>query len=319
MKTHRLAIGIDVAKAKLDYAVPAPEIPCGKREVKTTTNDKKGFAEILRLAKKHSAAVCMEPTGGYEKSLAAHLLDHGAEVYLAAGERVRHFAKAMGFDAKNDAIDARMIAAYAESGAALVRPKALTPEREELRSLARHRAALVSRRVMVANAMEKEPLPTIRKLLAKELRGVEKLLEEVDAAIESIVAGDESLSSIVQRCTAVKGIGVVTATTVLAECPELGEIGDAGVVRLAGLAPIERQSGFTDRARHIAGGRKRLRNALYMAAVSAVRSNRILREIYLRKKSEGFAGKSALVVVMRKLLLLMNRIAAKSDWCPATA
>jgi transposase len=139
-------------------------------------------------------------------------------------------------------------------------------------------------------------------------RLLEKQIAACDAAIAQHIAADEKLHAHAQRLDAIPGVGAVTAATVLAEMPELGTLSDAAAAALVGVAPYNRDSGEQGGPRHIAGGRKALRCALYMATLSAVQFDPILKAFYTRLRLAGKKSKVALVAAMRKLVILMNRL-----------
>ena len=137
---------------------------------------------------------------------------------------------------------------------------------------------------------------------------MEKQIEACDTAITELIAADQVLQAKADRLDAIPGVGTVTAATVLAELPELGRLSDEAASALVGVAPYNRDSGAVRGARHIAGGRAAVRCALYMAALSAVRYDAILKAFYLRLRAAGKKPKVALVACMRKLVVLMNRL-----------
>lgn len=308
-------IGVDVSKDKLDYFIPAANH--GRPPVTgQVANDASGARKIRDLARKHSAAVCCEPTAGYEDLLVEAMLAPGVAVAFAEGYRVRRFAEACGQFSKNDLLDAAMIARFA----ATIGPRALTPRdsaTRKARSLWRFRATVMQARMLLAAAAGTGPSrpdprwvrETVERFKEKERR----LLAECVAVLRT---SPES-SRLYDRMLLVGGVGPATAVAVLTELPEIAGLSPAAAAKLAGLAPAERQSGKTERRRLIRGGRERLRSALYMAAVAFLRSNRILRAYYDTKIEEGHGAKWALVPVMRKLLHLLCRIARDPGFIPA--
>lgn len=295
-----LHVGLDVAKASLQLDLAG--------QSHALANDAKGHAQLLKLLRPHPRAhVVCEATGGYEQPAVRAL--HAAQVPVSIVEagRVRHFAKAKGQRAKTDPIDAAVLSAYGRTfqPAATAAP---TPQQARLAELSTRRRQLLTTLTAESNrcAHYLDPLALrqardLRRLLAKQVAAC-------DAALAEIIAADETLKVRAQRLDAIPGVGAVTAATVLAELPELGHISDAAASALAGVAPFNRDSGQQTGGRHIAGGRKPVRCALYMAALSAVRHAAILKAFYLKLRAAGKKPKVALVACMRKLVILMNRL-----------
>ena len=298
--TSILYVGLDVAKASLQLDLAGQPHPL--------TNDASGHARLLKLLRDHPTAhVVCEATGGYEQPVVRVL--HAAQVPLSVVEagRVRHFARAKGQRAKTDPIDAAVLSEYGRA----FRPAptlAPTAQQTRLAELSTRRLQLVVARVAATNqAGHYQDKLCVRQ--ARQLgRFLEKQIAECDTALAAIIAADEKLQAQADRLDAIPGVGVVTAATVLAELPELGKISDQAAAALAGVAPYNRDSGAVAGGRHIAGGRRAVRCALYMAALSAVKHDPILKAFYTRLREAGKKPKVALVACMRKLVVLMNRL-----------
>lgn len=272
------------------------------------TNDAKGHAQLLKLLSAHPGAhVICEATGGDEQP--AVRVFHTAQVPVSIVEagRVRHFAKAKGLRAKTDPIDATVLSEYGRTFKPLATTSP-TPQQARLAELATRRLQLIETRIAQSNRAthytDKLCLQPSRQLV----RLLEKQMAACDTAIAELIAADEPLKAKAQRLDAIPGVGAVTAATVLAELPELGTISDAAASALVGVAPYNRDRGDHTGARHLAGGRKNLRCAWYMAALSAVRCDAILKAFYTRLREAGKKPKVALVAAMRKLVVLMNRL-----------
>lgn len=298
--TPILYVGLDVAKSTLQLDLAG--------QPHALTNDAKGHAQLLKLLSAHPGAhVICEATGGYEQP--AVRVFHTAQVPVSIVEagRVRHFAKAKGLRAKTDPIDATVLSEYGRTFKPMA-TTAPTPQQARLAELATRRLQLIETRIAQSNRAahytDKLCLQQSRQLV----RLLEKQMAACDTAIAELIAADEPLKAKAQRLDAIPGVGAVTAATVLAELPELGTISDAAASALVGVAPYNRDSGDHTGARHIAGGRKNLRCALYMAALSAVRCDAILKAFYTRLREAGKKPKVALVAAMRKLVVLMNRL-----------
>jgi transposase len=295
-----LYVGLDVAKSSLQLDL------AGKSH--SLTNDAKGHSQLLRLLGPHPGAhVICEATGGYEQPVVRVLHAATQPVTIVEAGRVRHFAKAKGLRAKTDPIDANVLSAY---GRTFEPPATLPPSATQARlsQLSHRRLQLIDTRIAETN----RAAHYTDKWLLRQTRQLQQLLEKqiaaCDSAIAELIAADPDLKFRAQRLDAIAGVGVVTAATVLAQVPELGKINNNAAAALAGVAPFNRDSGDQTGNRHIAGGRKALRCALYMAALSAVQFDPILKAFYLRLRTAGKKPKVALVAAMRKLIILMNRL-----------
>jgi len=298
--TSILYVGLDVAKASLQLDLAG--------QPHALANDAKGHARLLKLLRDHPAAqVVCEATGGYEKPVLRAL--HAAQVPASVVEagRVRHFARAKGQRAKTDAIDAPVLSEYGRAFQPAPTP-APTAQQTRLAELSQRRGQLLHTRTAESNRAA-HYLDQLCVRQARQLRqALEKQIAQCDAAITELIAADEKLQAQAERLDAIPGVGAVTAATVLAELPELGRISDGAAAALVGVAPCNRDSGAMQGARHIAGGRAAVRCALYMATLSAVRHDAILKAFYLKLRAAGKKPKVALVAAMRKLVVLMNRL-----------
>lgn len=295
-----LHVGLDVAKSSLQLDLAG--------QSHTLVNDPKGQAQLLRLLRAHPGAhVVCEATGGYEQPAVRVL--HAAQVPVSIVEagRVRHFAKAQGQRAKTDPIDAAVLSHYGRTFQPAATPVPSATQ-SRLADLATRRRQLIT----TFTAETNRAAHYTDRLSQRQARQLQRLLEKqiaaCDDALAELIAADETLHQRAQRLEAIPGVGALTAATVLAELPELGRISDSAASALVGVAPYNRDSGEHTGVRHIAGGRKALRCALYMAALSAVRFDPILKAFYLRLRAAGKKPKVALVAAMRKLVVLMNRL-----------
>jgi transposase len=298
--THILHVGLDVAKSslQLDLAHTQHALP----------NDAKGHAQLLKLLTAHPGArVICEATGGYEKPVVRAL--HAAQVPVTIVEagRVRHFAKAKGLRAKTDPLDASVLSQYGRTFNPEATP-APSAQQSRLAELATRRLQLIDTRTAETNRAEHYSEPACVKQSRQLVRLLEKQIGACDAQIQTLIAADAVLKTKAERLDAIPGVGQVTAATVLAQLPELGQISDQAAAALVGVAPYNRDSGNQSGVRSIAGGRKTVRCALYMAALSAVRHDAILKAFYARLRAAGKKPKVALVAAMRKLVILMNRL-----------
>jgi transposase len=298
--TPILYAGLDVAKSSLQLHLE------GKFHL--LSNDRKGHAQLLKLLRPFpQARVVCEATGGYEKSVVRLL--HGADIPVAVVEagRVRHFARAQGQRAKTDPIDAAVLTAFAQA----VQPTPTMPptaQQEQLAQLACRRRQLIQTRVAETNRGEHYTDTFCRRQHRQLLRLLEAQIDACDQAILELITADPELTHKAKRLDAIAGVGPVVAATVLAEMPELGSLTHKAAAALAGLAPYNRDSGSHHGTRHIAGGRKTIRTALYMATLCAVRHDRILKAFYLKLRAAGKKPLVAITACMRKLIVLMNRL-----------
>lgn len=298
--TPILHVGLDVAKASLQLDL------AGQSHV--LTNEAQGHAKLLKLLRDHPTAhlVC-EATGGYEQPVVRVLHAVSVPVSVVEAGRVRHFARAQGQRAKTDPLDAAVLSAYGRA----FRPAptaAPTAQQARLAELSTRRLQLLQTRLAETNRAEHYLDKLCVRQTRQLLKALEKQIEACDLAITALLAADEELHAKADRLDAIPGVGAVTAATVLAELPELGRISDEAVAALAGVAPYNRDSGAAQGVRHIAGGRTAVRCALYMATLSAVRYDAILKAFYLKLRAAGKKPKVALVACMRKLVVLMNRL-----------
>ena len=316
MALQRIFVGIDVSKEWLDLWLEP------QKRFERTSNDAAGWAATTDLLRSLGAAaglvVAFEATGGYEIGLRQAMLEAGFEVRRLNPLRVRLYAKSLGRNAKNDRIDARVIARYAE--AADTMPETLDPARERLAELVTHRRRLVDERVAIGNQTNMLRCRVLEAQNRKRLALIERQLEETDALILEAVGETPSFLAKLQLLKTLKGVKDVTAVTLLALLPELGRISRRAIAALVGVAPFDHDSGALKGTRSIAGGRSAARTALYMAARAAARSKSPLGTFYKRLIAAGKTPKIATVALMRKMLVTLNAILRdRQPWKHASA
>lgn len=299
-------IGIDVSKTQLDVFIP-------DTHRSRHTNTPKGLAEIIEMFATRPAprAVC-EATGGYERLLVRSLLKAGIEVCIVQPGRVRHFAQAEGLMAKTDRIDAELLARFGEK----IRPRialAEDPDALRLRQMLEMRRILVEQTVETRNRLDLAE-GYLRDALDQQLSGFECKLAKVEKDIAHHIHQTDRLMELSQRYQQLNGVGPVSANTLLAYVPELGRVSDKTLASLIGVAPYPHDSGSMRKRRRIRGGRSTVRHVLYMAALTASRSNPILRAFYQRLVAAGKPPKVAIVAVMRKMLIVLNKMAADPNF-----
>lgn len=292
-------VGIDVSKDQLDLA----ERPSGHSE--TIPHTTSGIANLVeRLGPLKPASIVLEATGGLEVPLATALATAGLPVHVVNPRQVRDFAKATGRLAKTDALDAQVLAQFAEAVRLTARPlpDAAT---QELSALLTRRRQLIEMRTAEQNRLSTAPRrvqPQIRahlKWLDRELTRLDRELTDRIRATPIWRERDDLLQS-------VPGIGPVTSRTLLAELPELGRLSPKQLAALVGVAPLNRDSGTRRGRRTIWGGRAPVRTALYLAAWIARKCNPTIRTFYQRLRAAGKAPKVALIACARKLLVILN-------------
>lgn len=309
MKQTKVYVGIDVAKAHLELAW---EQVRGR-----FTNDARGHRALVERLAQLSASVHVicEASGGYERGLVLALGQAQIDCTLVQATRVRQYARACGLLAKTDAIDAQLLARFGHAIAP--RPsKTLPPAQQQLRELEDHRRHLV--RLLVAQQNRRAQLSNktllgLNRRLTTQLR---KQIAQIEALLNASIEQNQEFSAKARKLTAIVGVGSRTATLLLAQMPELGQLNRREAAALAGLAPFNRDSGSAHGKRTIFGGRRAVRCGLYMAALVAARHNPILATFYQRLRDAGKPPKLALTATMRKLLIVLNS-ALKTDPMPA--
>jgi transposase len=302
-------VGIDVAKGYWDVAID------GERRVRRFVADAAGLAELTTwLEKLTPVLVCLEATGGYERSLRAALQRRSIPVSVANPRQIRDFARAQGELAKTDAIDAAMIARFA----ATFNPEPdepATASQERLRSLRARRQQVVHSLTQEKNRLATAPDAEARESIQEAIDFYNRQLRALDQRIADCTEADPAFQQKFALLVTVPGVGAVTAAGLLAELPELGAMNRGQAAKLAGLAPINRDSGSLRGKRMIGGGRTQVRRALYMATIVATQHNQLIRNYYRHLLARGKAKMTALVACMRKLLLILNAmIKNNSPW-----
>jgi transposase len=301
-----LYLGLDIAKLSLELHLNG--------RFHSLTNDPKGHAQFLKLLRPfpHAQIIC-EATGGYEQPVVRVLHAAGVAVSILEAGRVRYYARAQGLRAKTDPIDAAVLTAYGVAFQPTPTAPA-SPQQQQLADLAQRRRQLIQTVVAERNRSEHYTDKLCVRQNRQLLKLLEKQIQHCDQAILVLIANDAQLAHKAERLKAIPGVGPVVAATVLAEMPELGKLNRQTAAALAGLAPYNRDSGAQKGVRQISGGRRFVRCALYMATLSAVRHDRILKEFYLRLRHAGKKPLVAMTACMRKLIILMNRLLKNNDF-----
>jgi len=294
-------VGIDVGKTWLDVAL------WGREEVRQFSNTSAGVCDLLDLlGELEPTLVVLEATGGYEQLAAQELLLKGFAVAVANPTRVRALAKATGQLAKTDAIDARLIAEYA----AKVRPAPMQPRAAlelRLRALVTRREQLVDMRTAESNRRGTAH-SSMQAVIQEHIDWLSEQVTALETEIERLCQSLSEWQQDIALLVSIPGVGFITAVTLLAELPELGQRKRQEIASLAGLAPFNRDSGQKKGKRRIFGGRKSVRRVLYMACLSAKKYNPVIRKFFTRLEKNGKLFKVAITACMRKMLTLMNAI-----------
>ena len=268
-----------------------------------------------QLAPLEPCGVVLEATGGFEMLVAGELELAGLPVSLVNPRQVRSFARAIGRLAKTDAIDAQVLAQFAEVLKPPVRP---LPDEEtrELRALVDRRRQLLvmvtSERNRLRNASRR-----VRPLIQEHIRWLKQQADDLDNDISELIRSSPMWRAQEDLLRSVPGVGPVLSSTLLTHLPELGSLNRGQVAALVGVAPLNRDSGAFRGKRSIWGGRSAIRSALYMAALVATRHNPVIKAFYQHLCASGKAKKVALTACMRKLLTILNSMLKhRTQWGP---
>ena len=311
MTRTQVFVGIDVSKAQLDMALR----PEGRF---SASNDEAGFAQILeRLKAAPPTLVVLEATGGLEIPITGVLAAAGVPVVVVNPRQVRDFAKATGKLAKTDALDAQVLAHFAE----VLRP-ALRPlpdaQTQALAALLARRRQLVEMLTAEKNRLSSAHTP-VRTSLRTHIAWLERALSHTDRDLAHAIRESPVWREKDDLLQSVPGIGPVGTSTLLANLPELGTLTGKQIAALVGVAPLNRDSGTWRGKRTVWGGRAQVRAILYMSALTATRFNPVIRVFYQRLGAAGKAKKVALTACMRKLLIILNAMMKhRTRWAQTT-
>ena len=312
MNQFPLFVGIDVSKDCLDVAVR----PTG--EAWQVSHDSRGINDLVeRLGELAPQLVVLEATGGMEMALAGELAASKLAIAVVNPRHVRDFARAAGKLAKTDALDAQVLAHFAEAMRPASRP---LPDdaSQELRALMARRRQLVEMITAEKNRL-RTAAPRIRPKVQEHIRWLEESLVDLDRDMGDFMRSSPMWRDKDQLLRSTPGVGPVLSMTLLSDLPELGALNRGEIAALVGVAPFNRDSGALRGKRTVWGGRRQVRAALYMAALVATRYNPVLRDFYQRLCDAGKPKKVALTACMRKLLTILNvMVKHNRHWNPAT-
>jgi transposase len=303
-------IGIDISKTQMDVAI------WDREETWEFHNEAVGWQELVEKAKElNPSLIVIEASGGIEQPIVAELYLEELPVTIVNPTRVRNFARSTGQLAKTDKLDARLIAHFAQAVRPQVRPLR-TAEQEHLKALVTRRRQVVQ--ILTAEKNRRSTIyNTLRKRLQQHIEWLNAELEALDEEIEQYIQESPSWRKKAALLRSVPGVGPVTASTLLAELPELGTRNRQQIAALVGVAPLNKDSGKMRGKRRVFGGRAPVRRALYMATLVATKVNPVIRSFYEHLLAQGKEKKVALTACMRKLLVILNSMIRNQQiWRP---
>lgn len=308
MNSKEKYVGIDVGKDWLDFAI------CGTNNIIRYENHNLGITNLIeQMDRVQPKLIAVEASGGYELAFVNALMQKAYQVAVVNPTRVRALANARGLLAKTDEIDARNIATYAE----MIKPEPKQPQEDidiRIRALIIRREQLVDIRAAEGNRLG-TCHESIKADIREHLDWLERQIGILDDEIKHLVKSSEKWKSQTGLLETIPGVGFITAVTITANMPELGELNRQKIAALAGLAPYNRDSGKKRGKRRIFGGRQSVRRVLYMAALSAMRHNKVIKEFYERLIEKGKPFKVAITACMRKLITIMNvMVRNQTEW-----
>ncbi len=312
-QNNLVVVGIDVAKDKVDARIRS--LPTGRTFPATSA----GRRQLTSWLRSHQVTkAVMEASGGYERGWARTLRETGIEVRIVDPKRVRSFARSAGRLAKNDTIDAEMIAWFAETFDQAPH-QAYDAAREKLAQMVNARQGLLDLQTTLQNRDEHSDVQEVHQMHARLLKKIIGEVVRLEAAIAALIKATKDLAELAEIIESVPGLGEITSAGLLAAMPELGQVSNKIAAALLGVAPYDDDSGKRRGERQIKGGRRRVRNLFYMACLgAATRHNPVLKAFYRRLIAKGKEPKVALVACMRKLIVILNTmIARRQKWNPA--
>lgn len=304
MNTASYYAGIDVSKRHLDLHL----LPSGHEQ--RFTNNAAGQHKLISVLQKHRVQLTvLEATGGYERPAVSAMVAASVPVHVAQPQVIRAFARSLKIRAENDPIDGYVNARYAQDRCNdLAVIKSIDPTQQELAALVVRRSQLVEMQTMEQNRLQQVSDKQTIKSIKRSLKFFQKQLKDLEKQMDQISGRDEKLREKSAKLQKTKGVGPQTTRVLLACLPELGNTTSKRLNALVGVAPYAHDSGEHKGTRYIAGGRKLVRNGLYMACMSAAHTNRVIKPYYEKLVSRGLAHKSAMMACIRKLLNYLNEL-----------
>lgn len=306
--TYRVWAGIDVSKATLDVCLL---LETGKPVFGKFSNDKPGHSQLLKWAQRLSKATaihfCMEATGSYGNACALHLADAKQMVSVVNPSFLHYWTLSRGHGNKTDKADAQAIAEYCRTEKPALW-RAAASDIRELTALVRHYDNLKEHATQLMNRLSgPDVTPLVAKSLNKLLKQINTEIAAVQKLIDKHIDSNPTLRRDRDLLVTIPGIAATTAAKILSELPDVSQfVSASAAAKYGGLSPSQHESGTSVRRKTklFKGGNRRLKTALYMPALTAIRYNEPVKQIYQRLKSKGHVGKSALVAAMRKLLMI---------------
>jgi transposase len=307
-------VGLDVSKKDLELAVHESDYR------RCYLNKASAFAELItEMITLAPARIVVEATGGLEKPVVAAMHTAGLPVVVINPRQVRHFARALGQLAKTDRLDARVLAHYGAAIKPPLRPIKSAAE-QNLDALVGRREQLVGMLIAEKNRRATAPNDTVREEIDEHIEWLEGRIAALDQQLKQLMKTSAVWNHTNQILRSVPGIGPVVSFTMLADLPELGKLNRQQISKLVGLAPLNRDSGQKHGTRHIYGGRASVRSILYMATLTAIRHNPVIKAFYERLIANHKVFKVAITACMRKLLSIVNLMVRNgTTWKPADA
>lgn len=300
MKNFSISIGIDVSKSRLDvFLLP-------QKKHFHCPNNERGIGDLLQILSSLPNPlwrIVLEPSGGYEQNVLLSLVQKGYPVSLVPAQRIRYFAKAHKDIAKTDRIDACILARYGS----VLSPDICSLKDADLLELSQwvsRRDQLKQMLLAEENRLEKTSLQYLHSHIQEVTAFLKSKILDVEKNITELL--ENTLQSVYQVLTEIKGVGVNTAAVLMGALPELGRCDKRSIAKLVGVAPMNQDSGLFQGKRAIREGRKRVRTALYMATLTAIRFNRVIHSYYEKLIKKGKPTKVAIVACMHKLLTILN-------------
>lgn len=303
------SVGIDVSKSRLDVAVGSAGT------VHSFDNDVAGHDALVRFLRPLAPArVVLEATGGYERAAVAAFAAAGLPVIVVNPRRAREFARATGVLAKTDRLDACVLSLYAERIKPPVRPIS-SPQQQALEDLVTRRAQLVGMLTQEKNRLQQAATPRIRKSIEVIMKAIKAQLDSAEDDLAREIEASPVWKDAATLMDSVPGVGFKTICVLLSALPELGTMSRQCIAALAGVAPVNRDSGKMRGKRAVYGGRADVRTALYMAALTAIRHNHVIKTFYERLVEAGKPKKVALTAAAHKILTILNAmLREKTTW-----
>jgi transposase len=306
-----IVVGIDVSKDKLDIMI----LP--KKEHYVISNERRGITGFIKRLKVVGdiELITMESTGGYERLAANLLTENGFPVHIAHPTQVYHFAKSKRYFAKTDKIDAEILALFS-CQEEIQANKIATREEELLKVLAMRRNQLTDNVAAEKCRLDQyKDFPILCRSIKRVIKQLEREIQLINEQLEKMIIKSEEKQETYERIQTFKGIGKITASTLVANLPELGQLNRSKIAALVGVAPRNKDSGQKRGYRCIQYGRFYVRKALYMVALTAILHNKQMSKYYQRLIANGKKPKVALTAVMRKTIITLNAMVRdKKNW-----